>query len=97
MTDGTPGRSPTGGLADALNVRRNAGVGLAVGVALAAAVYLFRVLELLGPFSGTQRYPVLGPEGWFLVLAFVLASTSALLVTSILTIVSAYRLARNLQ
>jgi hypothetical protein len=66
------------------------------GVALAAAVYLFRVLELLGPFAGTRQYPVVGPEGWFLLLAFVLASATALFVTAALTVASAYRLSREL-
>jgi hypothetical protein len=80
----------------ALNVPRNAKLGLAAGVGLALVVYLFRVLELLGPFAGTRQYPVLGPEGWFLLLAAVLASATALLVTAALTLASAYRLAREL-
>ena len=95
VTDETPGRPPTRNLADALDVPRNAAAGAVVGLLLAAGAYLFRVLELVGPFRGTRRYPVLGPEGWFLVLAFVLATTTALLVTFLLTLVSAYRLARQ--
>jgi hypothetical protein len=39
---------------------------------------------------------VLGPEGWFLGLALVLASATALLVTGALTVASAYRLAKEL-
>ena len=63
---------------------------------LALLVYLVRVFELIGPVGGTQRYPVIGPEGWFLVLGFVLASATALLVTAALTLVTAYRLTREL-
>jgi len=77
-------------------VRRNATVGVTAGVALAVLVYLVRVFELIGPVGGTQRYPVVGPEGWFLVLGFVLASATALLVTAVLTAVTAYRLTRRL-
>lgn len=80
---------------EALDLPRNAAVGVAVGVSLAAAAYLFRVLELFGTFAGTRQYPVLGPEGWFAILAFVLASSTALLVATLLTVVSAYRLARD--
>ena len=76
-------------------MRRNAAVGAGAGVALAALVYLVRVFELLGPVAGTQRYPVVGPEGWFLLLAVVLASATALLVTTALTAATAYRLARG--
>ncbi len=96
MTDEVPGRPPSGGLVQALNVPRNAKLGVLSGIALAVAVYLFRVLELFGPFAGTRQYPILGAEGWFLVLAFVLASSTALLVTALLTVASAYRLSREL-
>ena len=96
MTDEIPGRPPSGGLVRALNVPRNAKLGVATGLGLAVVVYLFRVLELLGPFAGTRQYPVLGAEGWFLLLAFVLASATALLVTGLLTLVSAYRLSQEL-
>jgi hypothetical protein len=96
VSEEVPGRPPQGGLVHALNVPRNAKVGAAAGAALAAVAYLFRVLELFGPFAGTREYPVLGPEGWFVVLAFVLASSTALLVAALLTVVSAYRLARDL-
>lgn len=90
-----PERPPTGGLVDALDVPRNTAVGLGFGVLLAVAAYLFRVLEILGPFPGTRQYPIFGPEGWFLVLAFVLASAVGLLVAALLTLVSAYRLVRE--
>ena len=96
MSDEPPARPPSAGLIDALQVRRNALVGVAAGVALAVLVYLVRVFELVGPVPGTQRYPVLGPEGWFLVLGFVLASATALLVAGLLTLATAYRLTREL-
>jgi hypothetical protein len=91
-----PERPRTAALADALSVRRNAAVGGAVGLLVAVGAYLFRVLELVGPFRGTQRYPALGAEGWFLVLALVLASSTALLVATLLTLVSTYRRVREL-
>jgi hypothetical protein len=96
VTDEVPSRPPSGGLVQALNVPRNAKLGVLTGVGLAVAVYLFRVLELLGPFAGTRQYPLVGPEGWFLLLAFVLASATALFVTAVLTVASAYRLSREL-
>ncbi|WP_336021877.1 DUF7536 family protein [Halobellus salinisoli] len=96
MSEEVPDRPPQSGLLDALRIPRNAAVGVGVGVALAVAVYVARVLELFGPFGGTREYPVLGPEGWFLVLAFVLATSTALLVASALTVVEIVRLAREL-
>lgn len=96
MSPDTPDRPPRGGVVQALDVPRNAAVGLVVGAVVAAGAYLVRVLELFGPFAGTRRFPVLGPEGWFLLLAFVLATTTALAVATLLTAVSAYRLAREL-
>jgi len=96
VSDEVPDRPPQSGLVQALRVPRNAAIGIGVGVALAAVAYLARVLELLGPFAGTREYPVLGPEAWFLVLAFVLATSTALLVTSILTVVETVRRAREL-
>lgn len=95
VSDDTPPRPFSGGLVQALNVRRNAKAGIAVGVLFAVSIYLARVLEVFGPVIGTRKYPVLGPEGWFLFLAFVLATTSAILVAALLTLVSAYRLART--
>ena len=96
MSDEVPERPPGSGLLQALRVPRNGAVGAAVGVAIAVLAYLARVLELLGPFAGTREYPGLGPEGWFLILAFMLATSTALLVTSVLTVVEAVRLARRL-
>lgn len=90
-----PDRPPIAGLVETLSVKRNVTVGAAVGVALALAVYAVRALELLGPVGGTREYPVLGPDGYFLLLAFVLASSTTLLVASVLTVVSAVRALRE--
>jgi hypothetical protein len=90
-----PDRPPGGGLLDALDVRRNALIGVGTGLLLAVGVYLVRVFELLGPTPGTRAYPVVGASGWFLLLGFVLAVTTAMLVTALLTVVSAVRLARE--
>lgn len=94
MVEDPPERPPTAALLDALNVRRNAAIGVAVGLALAVAAYLVRVLELLGPFQGTRAFPLFGVGGWYLMLAFVLATATAMLVTALLTVGSAVRLAR---
>ena len=91
-----PERPPSAGLLDALQVRRNAAVGVVVGVVIAILGYLVRVFELAGPASGTQSFPVVGPEGWFLILGFVLASATALFVTAALPAASSYRLTRRL-
>ncbi|QHS17033.1 DUF7536 family protein [Halopenitus persicus] len=80
----------------ALDVRRNAAIGGAVGLAVGIGAYLFRLLEPFGPFTGTREYPVIGPEGWFLLLAFVLAVTCGMLVTIALTARSAVRRTREL-
>jgi hypothetical protein len=95
VSETPPDRPPQSGLVRALKVPRNAVIGIGFGIAFAIVAYLARVLELLGPFAGTREYPVLGPEGWFLVLAFVLATSTALLVASVLTVVEIVRLART--
>ena len=89
-----PDRPPIAGLMETLSVKRNAAIGAVVGAALAVAVYAVRALELLGPAGGTREYPVLGPDGYFLLLAFVLASATTLFVASVLTVVSAVRALR---
>ncbi|ERG96297.1 hypothetical protein [Haloquadratum walsbyi] len=96
MSNEIPDRPQQSGLIDALQVPRNAIIGVGVGTGLAIVVYIARVFEILGPFAGTRQYPVVGPEGWFIVLAFVLATSTALLVTTMLTVVSAIRLIREL-
>jgi len=70
---------------EALDVKRNAAVGLAVGVGVAALAYVVRILELLGPVATNREYPVLGEAGWFLMLAVVFAVSTALLVVLVLT------------
>ena len=82
-------------LLDALSVRRNAAIGAAAGVALAALAYLFRIGRAAGPFAGTRQFPVLGETGWFLLLSVVLASAAALLVTTLLTLISLAKLVRE--
>lgn len=79
----------------ALSVRRNAAVGVAVGLALAVGAYVFRLSRVAGPFAGTREFPVLGETGWFLLLSFVLACATALLVTTLLTLGSLVRLLRE--
>ncbi|MGM0604111.1 MAG: DUF7536 family protein [Halobacteriota archaeon] len=91
VNEDVPDRSPTAALFEELSVLRNARIGLVVGVGIAALLYVVRVFELLGPVAGTRRYPIFGAEGWFLVLAFVFAASAALLVTIVLTAVTAYR------
>jgi hypothetical protein len=93
-TDRSGGSGPAR-LLGALDVPRNAVVGAGVGVVLAAVLYFVRVLELFGPFAGTREFPVLGPEGWFLLLAFVLATTTAMIVAAVLTVLSAISLLRD--
>lgn len=84
----------------ALRVPRYGAVGVAVGVLLAVVVYAVRVFELLGPAGNSpagpdEAYPLVGEAGWFLLLAGVLAVTTALLVTTVLTGLRAVRLARR--
>lgn len=82
-------------LIEALSVRRNAAIGAAAGVALAVLAYVFRLGRVAGPFAGTRQFPVLGETGWFLLLSFVLASAAALLVATLLTLVSLVLLLRE--
>lgn len=86
-----PDRPGLGGFLAGLGVERNAAVGMAVGVAVAALVYAVRVFELLGPAPSGA-----GGPGLFLALAFVLAVGTAMLVTVALTVLAAYREAREL-
>lgn len=95
MSGDRPEAPPVAALAAALHVRRNVVIGAVAGFALGAGAYLVRVFELFGPVAGTREYPVLGVAGWFLLLAFVLAVTSALLIATGLTVLSAILLART--
>lgn len=90
MSNDAPERPPTAKFAAALSVPRNAKIGLAAGIATAILAYAYRVLELVGPAADTRGSPLL-----FAVLAVTLAFGSAALVTVALTLVSAYRLARE--
>jgi hypothetical protein len=90
-------------LIDALDVARNAKVGFAVGIGLAVLMYAYRVAELGGPTSpavnGTAGNVTATPESpaLFLMLAFVLATSAGALVTALLTVVAAVRLARDIE
>lgn len=82
-------------LLESLSFYRNVRIGAAVGALLAVLLYLVRTLELLGPVIDARDYPLFGPDAWFLLLAFVLAATSALFVAVVLTIATAVRGARE--
>jgi lipopolysaccharide export LptBFGC system permease protein LptF len=90
VADDAPERPPTAQFMAALSVTRNAKIGLATGVAFALLAYVYRVFELGGPAADTRGSPLL-----FLVLAVTLAFATAALVTVVLTLVSAYRLAHE--
>jgi hypothetical protein len=89
-------------LIEALGVARNARIGFAVGIGLAVLMYAYRVAELGGPINpavngtgsatATPESPAL-----FLMLAFVLATSAGALVTALLTVVAAVRLARDVE
>lgn len=87
MSEDRPDRPPTARFLAALEVRRNAAIGVATGVGFATAVYLFFVG--LGP--APARNPVL-----YVGLAVVLATAVAGVVAVALTIRSAIRLSRRL-
>ena len=93
--DGQPDGAPTGGLLAALAVKRNTVIGLGVGVGVAALAYLVRIFELLGPVGFERTYPIVGPEAWFLLLAIVFASATALGVVVVLTAIRAVRLSKD--
>ena len=78
----------SGRLLEALDARRNALVGFAVGVVVTAAIFVFFVV-LPG---ATTRSPV-----YYAALAFVLAMALGGLATVLLLAHRAYRLSRELQ
>jgi hypothetical protein len=92
VSDDESDGAPTGALIDALGVKRNAIVGVAVGVGTAMVAYGVRVFELFGPVGSARSYPIVGPETWFLLLAIVFASATALAVMLVLTAVRFYSL-----
>lgn len=95
MSDDSSTKPPMLVLLESLAFYRNARIGLVAGAAFAALLYLVRTGELLGPVIDAREYPLFGPDAWFLLLAFVLAATFALLVAIALTIAEAVRGARD--
>ncbi|RBI63005.1 DUF7536 family protein [Halomicrococcus sp. NG-SE-24] len=89
MERDVPDRPPANNLVEALDVRRNAAVGFAVGVAVAVLLYAFRV-GVVGSVRGQAGGPLT-----FLALGVVLALTLGALVTAVLVALSARRLARE--
>ena len=86
MSEGVPDRPPRARLVEALEVRRNAKQGFAAGLLFAVAVYVYFVAV-----PGTRVWsPVL-----YLGLAFVVAVTTGLLATAVLTALTARRLAKG--
>jgi hypothetical protein len=90
VSSDAPERPPTAQFMAALSVARNAKVGVASGVAVALLIYAVRVFEVLGPVADTRGSPLL-----FLTLALTLALAVAAVVALGLTLVAAYRLARQ--
>lgn len=91
MSEDVPDRPPTAAVLEALSIKRNAAIGLAIGISVALLLYVVRVFELLGPAPGHREYPILGVGGWFLLLAIVLAVSLAMFVTIGLTVATAIR------
>jgi len=97
-------------LVEALGVTRNARIGFGIGVALAVLMYVYRIAELGGPVEPTVPTNATGtataaagatatPDSpiLFLMLAVVLAVSAGALVTALLTVGSAIRLARDVE
>ncbi|MFC4548909.1 MULTISPECIES: DUF7536 family protein [Halorussus] len=84
MSQNVPER-PRANFVAALNVRRNAVRGFAFGVLFTLAVLAFFVF-----LPGTRR-----PSVYYVGLGFVLASALGALTTTVLTLISAYRLAKQ--
>ncbi|MFQ3293465.1 MAG: H+/Cl- antiporter ClcA [Halobacteriales archaeon] len=85
-------RTPTDRFLDALEVRRNATLGVVVGVVAATLVYAFFIL--IPTFVHSLPNPKQPPLA-YLTLAFVFALGLALLVALALTLKAAIRLARE--
>ncbi|WP_135534828.1 DUF7536 family protein [Halostella pelagica] len=90
MSEDAPDRPPMVQFMRALNVPRHAKVSAAAGVGFAVVLYGFFVVvpAVLPGATFRGRSPFL-----YLALAFVAAVTSAMLLTTALTVVSAVRLA----
>ncbi|MFH5800311.1 hypothetical protein [Haladaptatus sp. CMAA 1911] len=85
-----PERPPGSNLIEALNVRRNAAFGFSMSIVFTALVYVYRVV-LVGHVRGQVGTPVA-----YLALGFVLAFSLGALLTAVFTLVSARRLANDL-
>ncbi len=90
MSRESPDGGSLGPVVAALDIKRNAKLGFGSGIGLAAVAYVVRVGELLGPVAATRGSPLL-----FFGLAIVLAVSAGALVTGVLTVRSAVRLARE--
>ncbi|MFC7008893.1 DUF7536 family protein [Halalkalicoccus salilacus] len=90
MSDDTPNGPSLGALLVELGARRNATIGLVLGVGLAVLAYVYRVI-VVDPAPGVESSPVL-----FGVLAVTLAVSFGAFVAVVLTIGSAIRRARRL-
>lgn len=89
MSDSTPEEPSLAALLVALHIRRNAAIGLAIGVALAVLAYVYRIV-LVDPAPGVESSPLL-----FGTLAVTLAISCGAFVALCLTIVAAIRRARG--
>ncbi|MFC4249173.1 hypothetical protein ACFOZ7_19945 [Natribaculum luteum] len=88
MSQDRPERPPTARFLDALEVKRNAKIGLLSGVVVATALFVFFVA--LAP--DTRGSPI-----YYVGLAFVVATTLAGAIAVVLTIRSAIALSRELE
>ncbi|MFB6298771.1 MAG: hypothetical protein ABEH65_00745 [Halobacteriales archaeon] len=91
MADDPSEQSPAVELFREFGLPRNAKIGFALGIGIAVMVYIYRIVELLGPVPATRGSPVL-----FALLAFVLAISLGSLFTVALTIGTAIRRVRRL-
>lgn len=82
-------------MVEALALRRNVAIGLLVGIVVAAVAYSVRIFELLGPAAAVHTFPVFGPQLWFVLLAIVFATATALAVVLLLTAARFYRLSES--
>ncbi len=94
MSDDQPPSGPEN-MIEALDIKRNAIVGLLIGGGVAGVAYIVRIFELLGPVATGREYPIFGEAGWFLMLAVVFAVSTALLVALVLTGVRVTQLVRK--
>lgn len=86
MSQDRPERPPTANFLAALDVKRNATIGLAAGVAGSAAVFGFFVVP---------NWSAIDSPALYLALAFVLATALAGVVALALTVRSAVKLSRE--